>query len=113
MHEDELVRRLRAEAGFRTVPLLDTDARVVGLHLHRFLPGGVLDVVQIRDSTSGFHTVRAQLINSFSVNAPFAPPAALARDQGALAEVAAQLLLPVSQCPSNVPAWPPSDASGA
>lgn len=112
MFEDELVRRLRAEGRFRAVPLLDADAHAVGLHLHRFLPGDVLDVVQVWDSAFDFHTVRAQLTNNFNPSAPFAPPAALARDRSSISEVAKRLLLPFAENPPSPPDWPRSEVSG-
>lgn len=100
--EDELLQRLRAEAGYRAVPLLDPDGYFVGLHLHRFLPGHVIDVVQVWHEHFDHLTVRAQLEDSFNAAVPFAPPVALARDRGKLAEVAGQLL---SLRPDMPPSW--------
>lgn len=101
------MQRLRAEAGYRAVPLLDPDGYFVGLHLHRFLPGHVIDVVQVWHEDFDHLTVRAQLEDSFSAAVPFAPPAALARDRGKLAEVAGQLLALRTDTP---PSWPVNPA---
>ena len=105
--EDELLQRLRSEDGYRAVPLLDPDGYFVGLHLHRFLPGQVIDVVQVWHEHFDHLTVRAQLEDSFSAAVPFAPPAALARDRGKLAEVAGQLLALRTDAP---PSWPANPA---
>lgn len=110
MTEDELLQRLRADAGYQAVPLLDPDGYFAGLHMHRFLPGQTIDVVQVWNEQFDYLTVRAQLENSFNSAVPFAPPAAVARDSGRLAEVAGRLLLP--RQPIDTPGWPRDSASG-
>jgi len=99
--EDELLHRLRVEARYRALPLLDPDGQFAGLHLHRFVLGQV-DVVQVWGEPYNFHAVRSQLQNAFNPSVPLAPPAAVNRDGGSLAEIAERLLSPTPEPPN----WP-------
>ena len=104
MIEDELLHRLRVEAQYRVMPLLDPDGHFAGLYLHRFLLGQV-DVVQVWGEAYGFQAVRSQLQDSFNPNVPFAPPAAVNRDGGSLVEIAELVLSLRSQRSAEESAW--------
>lgn len=98
VHEDDLTRQLLHEAGFAALPLLDGDGLFVGLHLHRIAPGGVVDVVHVwTDEGELYHAAYARVQNTFSSDAPFAPPAAVVRVSGRLGDIAGALLLPPGQ----------------
>ncbi|MEV8439048.1 hypothetical protein AB0425_16865 [Actinosynnema sp. NPDC051121] len=98
MFEDDLTRQLLHDARFAALPLLDGDGVFAGLHLHRAVPGGVVDVIQVwTDERELYHAAHARVRNTFSPDAPFAPPAALVRVSGRLGDIAEALLLPPGQ----------------
>lgn len=98
MFEDDLTRQLLREARFAALPLLDGDGVFAGLHLHRAVPGGVVDVIQVWPGERElYHAAHARVQNTFSPDAPFAPPAALVRVSGRLGDIAGALLLPPGQ----------------
>lgn len=89
MESPELIERLRAEGGFRLLPLLGNTGVVSGAHLTRFVAGGYLDVVQVWDER---WAVFARFPDKPNFDAPLIGPEPRTVTTGSLAEVASPLL---------------------
>lgn len=84
----QLSEQLRAEVGFRMLPLLTSDGRPLGLHFHRFAQPGVIEVVQAWD---GRWAVYARLSDAPNKWEPFTGPPLLDQFSGVFSEVVNRL----------------------